>query len=56
MPKFEIYPIGKAIPVTVVETETWEIKFKEIPRVCFYKDQYIVAEFILNNIAGFKRI
>lgn len=56
MSKFEIYPTGKAIPVTVVEAEDWEIKFKEVPRVCFFQNQYIVAEFILNNIAGFRRV
>lgn len=56
MYKFEIYPLGKAIPVTVVEAETWEISFKDVPRVYFKKNNYIVAEFILNNIAGFKRV
>lgn len=58
--KFEIYQVGKLPPLTVVESDSWELVFDNVPRIKFYNieehSRPIVAEFILSNIAGFKKV
>ena len=60
----EIYPVGKCVPMTTVECDKWEVDFTKVPRLICYKGNGVsyaiewerVAEFFLNNIAGFKEI
>ena len=54
--KIEIYPIGKAVPLTVVECDEWELSFEKMPRLKCSKNDEICGEFFLNNIAGFKEL
>jgi hypothetical protein len=61
MRKLEIYQVSKVPPLTVVECDKWELDFSNVARLkCLKEIAYnryeIVAEFLLNNIAGFKEV
>ena len=60
MKKLEIYQVGKVPPLTVVECDKWDLDFNNVARLkCLKKsgvNYLIVAEFFLNNIAGFKEV
>lgn len=54
--KIEIYQIGKATPLTVVECSDWNITNEGIPKLRIIKNGIVVAIFLTNNIAGFRCI
>ena len=58
MRKFEIYQIGKVPPLTIVECKYYKVFDGDaVPTVRFYGDNdFAVALFFLNNIAGFKEM
>lgn len=58
MRKFEIYQIGKVSPLTNVECKYYKVYDEDtIPNVRFYSNNnFTVALFFLNNIAGFKEM
>lgn len=55
--KLEIYQVGKLLPLTVVECEKWEMDFTNVARLkCLDVCGFIIAEFFVSNIAGFKKV
>ena len=57
MKKIEIYPIHNLGVLTTVEcSDWWIVDTKNPTRLVIVKEQRTIAEFILNNIAGFKEV
>lgn len=57
MPLYEIYQAGKVQPLTTVTADEYVIiEDAHTHRVVFKKERKNIAQFILNNISGFKEI
>ena len=54
--KLEIYQLGKVAPLTIVECDYWETYNLDVPKLICYIQGRTIAEFYLNNIAGFKEV
>ena len=60
--KLEIYQVGKVLPLTVVECDSWGIDYDKngypitLTAHKVDKTKSIIAIFSFNNIAGFKKI